>query len=240
MSLKSLLSARGLERAFDGLLRVAAMGLLASMCAAAVLDVSRAWDVWYYHMPFAARIAGVVSRQSFVYHTLDEARFRGFPLLCETLQGMLWRVTHRPESANLVAFFAVPVVALFLRARFGVPLHMTVLALLAVPLVQIHAAACYVDLPANCAVAILVLLTLHAYTTPLTASKWAIAIVFGAAAFAANSKVLLHPVVVVSLVALCPGTSVASALAHASNFVRHAGALSASVCDPAQEPCTLP
>jgi hypothetical protein len=203
VSPKSPAFARRLERLFDVLLRVAAIGLLTSMFVAAVGDVSRAWDVWSYHLPFAARIAGTVSAQSFVFHPRDEARFHGFPLLCEALQGLLWRVTQRPESANLVAFFAVPVVSLFLRRRFGVPPHMAVLGLLAVPLVQIHATSCYVDLPANSAVAILVLLTLQAYAASETPSVWALVFAFGAGAFAANSKSLLHPIVFVSLGAFC-------------------------------------
>src|SRR5208282_4614139 len=89
-------------------LAVFAWALLASMLAAAVHDVSMAWDVWYYHLPFAARIAGIVPAAQFTYDPLNQARFDGFPLLAETLQGALWRITGRAESANLVAFATIP------------------------------------------------------------------------------------------------------------------------------------
>ena len=116
------------------------------MLVEALHDVSRAWDVWYYHLPFAARIAGIVPASQFAYDPLNQARFDGFPLLGEALQGLLWRITGRPESANLVAFSALPLFAWFAKKRLGVPMWATILALLAVPLVQIHATSCYVDL----------------------------------------------------------------------------------------------
>ena len=43
------------------ILRLIAFGLAISIFAAALHDVSRAWDVWYYHLPFAARIWGIAS-----------------------------------------------------------------------------------------------------------------------------------------------------------------------------------
>src|SRR5258708_40243001 len=96
-------------------LSIAAWGLLACILAAAVTDVSLAWDVWYYHLPFAARIAGIVPADQYAYDAMNQARFDGFPLLGETLQGLLWRVTGRPESANLVALSSLPLFAWFLR-----------------------------------------------------------------------------------------------------------------------------
>ena len=37
------------------LLQALALALALSTFAAGLHDVSRAWDVWYYHLPFAAR-----------------------------------------------------------------------------------------------------------------------------------------------------------------------------------------
>ena len=189
-----------LEGLLDGLLRLTAFGLLISMLVAALHDVSQAWDVWYYHLPFGARLWGLVPQSDFIFTDENGARFSGFPLLGEWLQGLLWRLTRIPTAANLVAFSSVPAVAVFLRIRFGVPLHLTVVALLAIPLVQTHATSCYVDLPANSAVAVLVMLTLDAYARRTRLSMRTLLLAFCVAALAANMKCLLHPLIFTSLV----------------------------------------
>lgn len=183
-------------------LALVAWGLLVSMLVAAFHDVSMAWDVWYYHLPFAARIAGIVPADQFAYDPMNQARFDGFPLLGEALQGLLWRITGRPESANLVALSSVPLFAWFAQRRLGVPMHLTILALLAVPLVQIHATCCYVDLPANMAASALVLvaISIHASNAAPRARDLALAGVL--AAIAANMKALMHPIVLAALVAI--------------------------------------
>jgi hypothetical protein len=196
------------------------------MLAAACLNVSRAWDVWDYHLPFAARIAGIVPQSEFAFHAENEARFAGFPLLAERLQGWLWRLTGRPESANLLAFISVPALAAFLRVRFDVPIHLAILGLLAIPLVQLHATSCYVDLPANVAVAILVLTTMDAFATANAPSPRSVLAAAGAAAFAANTKVLMQPIVVVALAAFgirCAWTE------RATNSVRKTLAIAGSL-----------
>jgi hypothetical protein len=186
----------------DRALAIAAWALLASILAAALHDVSMAWDVWYYHLPFAARIAGIVPAAEYAFEPLNEARFDGFPLLAELLQGLLWRITGRPESANLVAFSAIPLFAWLMKKRFDVPMHATLLALLAVPLVMIHASSCYVDLPANAAVAGVVMITIRAYGTDEKPDRKTLVLACVLGAVAANMKVLLHPIVLVALVAL--------------------------------------
>ncbi len=172
------------------------------MVAAAFHDVSMAWDVWYYHLPFAARIWGIVPARDFAYDPMNQARFDGFPLLGEALQGFFWRVTGRPESANLVALGSVPLFAWFVRRRFDVPMHASLLALLAVPLVQIHATCCYVDLPANIAASALVLLAIFVCASSESVRARDLVAAGFLAAIAANTKALLHPVVFVALVAL--------------------------------------
>ena len=186
----------------DRALALLAWGLLASMFAAALHDMSLAWDVWSYHLPFAARIAGIVPADRFGFDPLDQARFAGFPLLMETLQGALWRVTGRPESANLVAFSAVPLFAWFLKRRFAVPFHFSVLALLAVPLVQIHATSCYIDLPANAAASVVVLLAADAWARPEPPTGRSLLLAGASAAIAINSKALTHPIVLLALLAI--------------------------------------
>ncbi|HEX4512113.1 MAG TPA: hypothetical protein VH054_01210, partial [Polyangiaceae bacterium] len=183
-------------------LAVTAWAVLAGILAAALHDVSLAWDVWYYHLPFAARIAGIVPADQFAYDPMNQARFDGFPLLGETLQGLSWRITGRPESANLVAFSAVPLFAWFMKKKMGVPLHATLLALLAIPLVMIHATSCYVDLPANACAAALVLLAIRAWVDENAPDTKTLALALILGAVAANMKALMHPMVLVALCAI--------------------------------------
>lgn len=176
-------------------LRILACVLLASMIVAAWHDVSKAWDVWFYHLPFAARIFGIVDAASYTFGKANQARFDGFPLFGEFLQGLFWKVTGRIECANLVALLSIPALAYFLRRLFEVPLHLTVLALLAVPLVQIHATACYVDLPANTWAAMLVLLAYRQVVVNEPPSPRVLAAAGALAAATANTKFQLVPIV---------------------------------------------
>ena len=192
-------------RVLDALLRAAAALVVLSMFATALHDVSQAWDSGYYHLPFAARLAGILPPSVFVFHPANAARFDGFPLLGERLQGLLWRVTGRPECANLVALASVPLLAWFLRRRFAVDLHLTVLALFAVPLVHTHATSAYVDLPANAALAVVVLLAIDAFARPAPATpgrERTLLLAGTCAAIAANMKALLHPLVALGVVLL--------------------------------------
>ena len=84
----------------DIALRSLAVVTTLSILSAALHDVSQAWDSGYYHLPFAARLAGILRPEDFVFHPANTARFAGFPLLGERLQGLLWRASGRPECAN--------------------------------------------------------------------------------------------------------------------------------------------
>jgi len=186
------------DRALRGLGWLALAGSLAT----ALHDASLAWDSWYYHLPFAARLVGLVPASKFGFHAANEARYAGFALLGELLQGVLWRVSGRAESANLVAFASVPLFAWFLQRRWSVPFALTVLALLAVPLVQTHAPSAYVDLPGNAAVSVLVVLVIDVYAADLPVRTVDIALALFASAIAANIKPLLQPIVGLGLAAL--------------------------------------
>lgn len=177
-----------------------AWGLLASMLVTALHDASQAWDVNYYHLPFAGRLVGLLPKTSYVFSAANEARYQGFGLFAELCQGLLWRATGRPESANLVAFVSVPLLAWFARAKLGVPAYLSVLSLLAIPLVHTHATSGYVDLPGNAAASVLVLVTLEAYASDRPIAGRSVGLALLAGAVAANIKPMLQPVVGLSLV----------------------------------------
>lgn len=189
-------------RAFDLVVRAIAVALALGLLAAGWHDVSKAWDTWGYHLPFAARIAGIVAPTSYAFSPENQARYEGFPLAAEALQGLFWRVTSRPESANLVALFALFGLVAFLWRAFRVPPHVALVALVAIPLVQIHATQCYVDLPANAALTVLVLLAYRAWADEGPPAAKHVALAAAAAAFAANAKFQLVPVVVAASLAL--------------------------------------
>lgn len=181
-------------------LAVVATALFVSMGAAAVHDVSKAWDVWYYHMPFAARIAGLVDARTYAFSATNEVRFSGFPLFAEALQGIAWRLTGRPESANLVAFASLPILVLTLKRWWGVPQPASFLAFVAIPCVMIQATSSYVDLFANALAAVLVLGAFRLVVRRDAPSVRELVVLALAAAGAANSKFQIVPVVALAAV----------------------------------------
>jgi hypothetical protein len=189
---------KGWSLVFRGL----AFLLLISMLVAAWHDASQAWDVNYYHLPFAGRLLGLLPATSYVFSDANLARYQGFGLLAEVAQGIFWRVTGRPESVNLVAFASVPLLAWFAAKRLGVPWALTVLSLLAIPLVHTHATSAYVDLPGNAAASVLVLITLEAYASERPVAARTALLAFLAAGVAANVKPMLEPIALVTLLFL--------------------------------------
>jgi hypothetical protein len=191
-----------MPRAFDHALRVVAIVLAASLAVAAWHDVSKAWDTWAYHLPFAARMLGIVGSDAYVFSQDNAQRFEGFPLFAELLQGLFWKITGRPECATFVALFSLFALVAYLKRAFGIAPHVAFIALLAIPLVQIHATQCYVDLPANIGLTVLLLLVYRAWVDP---EPPRLRLLVGAAACAiatANSKFQLVPLVLVASAAL--------------------------------------
>ncbi len=181
-----------------------ALGLAASLLYAALHDVSQAYDVWYYHLPFAARLGGLMDASTYAFSTDNVARYEGFPLLAELVQGILWRVTSHVQSTNLVALGALFGLCVFLWRLFKVPPHLALIAFVAIPLVQMHATSSYVDLPANACATMLLLLVYRelSSSSPLPeSSSWLIACV-ALAAITANSKFQLVPIVLVTAIVI--------------------------------------
>jgi hypothetical protein len=192
----------GMPRAFDHALRVVAIALAASLAVAAWHDVSKAWDTWAYHLPFAARMLGIVGPDAYVFSPDNAQRYAGFPLFAELLQGLFWKITGRPECATFVALFSLFGLVAYLKRAFAIAPHVAFIALLAIPLVQIHATQCYVDLPANVGLTVLILLVHRAWVDP---GPPRVRLLIGAAACAiatANSKFQLVPLVLVASAAL--------------------------------------
>ena len=136
-------------RIYPMVLRMISMTLLLSMSLKAVLEVSTEFDSWWYHLPWAANLWGIVTTEHYIWSGYVQDRFSGFPLLVEFLQGFFWQITGRPEGANLVCLLSLMLYLAFLRTYFRIPVYLSSIALLAIPLVQTHATSTYADLPAN-------------------------------------------------------------------------------------------
>lgn len=185
-------------------LQLIAIVLLGSLALKALFNVSIHSDAWWYHLPWASRLVGLTSAEDYLFEPLSAVRYEGFPLLPELLQGVFWRVTGRVESANLVSFLSLVGFILFLRHFLRTPWWLSIPALLAVPLVQAHAASAYVDLIGNLALAAFLLMLFRAFVVGGTVSGAALAGMMFAAAIAANSKLQLIPLVAVGCLFMMP------------------------------------
>ena len=179
-------------------LKLTALILVSFVFLKAIIDVDRSYDTWVYHLPFAGRMWGITPVEMYEFENHEEARFAGFPILAEWFQGLFWFVFGHVQAANLVSFLSLVIYFCFLKVYFQVPLYLSAIALLAIPLVQTHATTCYVDLPGNLCIAVLILTTYLLYTQDNFTKRnlWAI---FISAACAANIKPQLVPLVFVIL-----------------------------------------
>ncbi|MEO1670987.1 MAG: hypothetical protein AAFR77_09415, partial [Cyanobacteria bacterium J06631_2] len=92
----------------ENILSAIAIVLVAAVFLKAILDVDTNYDPGWYHLPFAARIWGILPKSMFIGdEKWFEPRFDGFPLLAHFLQGFCWRITGRIQSTNLVSFLAI-------------------------------------------------------------------------------------------------------------------------------------
>jgi len=182
-----------LSTLLSALPKVFAALLVLTLFTRAVIDVDLSWDTWMYHMLFAARIWDLIPDGSYIMIAQHEARWEGFPMLAEALQGFLWKITGRPESTDLLALFSLIGFAFFLKSYLRISIYISLLALLAIPLVQIHTTNSYVDLFGNLGLSALIILAYLWYSNDDFASIKNIFITCIAAAVAANTKFQLLP-----------------------------------------------
>lgn len=131
-----------------------------------------------------------------------ELIYQGFPKFANFLQGFFWWIAgiERPQAANLVSLFSLIGYCFFLRSYLKISLALSILGLLAVPLIHIAATACYVDLFCNVFVAILILMTYLLYVRD-DFLNWRNFILFSlAGAAAANTKYLMVPPIAIIMV----------------------------------------
>lgn len=161
----------------------------------AIIDIDANYDVGWYHLPFAARIWGIVPKNSYIAENLIEHRYDGFPLLAHFFQGLLWRITGRIQTTNLVGYFSLLIYFTFLYKFFRVPLYLSIIAIFTIPTVLTHAATSFVDLPGNVAVSLLMMMTYCLFKQSQLPRKRELLLVVLSAAAAVNTKPQLQPLV---------------------------------------------
>ncbi|MEM6611803.1 MAG: hypothetical protein AAF652_06010, partial [Cyanobacteria bacterium P01_C01_bin.72] len=178
----------------ETILSAIAIILVTAVFLKAILDVDINYDPGWYHLPFAARIWGILPKSMFIGdEKWFEPRFDGFPLLAHFLQGFFWRITGRMQSTNLVNFLAIIGYLWFLKGIFRIPLYLSAIALFSIPLVLTHASTSFVDLLGNVGTSILVLITYRFYLQRQLPDKKELLLAFLGAAIAANTKTQLQP-----------------------------------------------
>lgn len=177
------------------ILSAIALIITTSIFLKAIIDIDVNYDVGWYHLPFAARIWGIVPAESFLSEDIIEYRFDGFPLLAHFFQGLLWKITGRIQATNLVGYLSLIIYFFFLKTYFQVPLYLSAIAIFTIPAVLIHAATSLVDLPGNIGVSIVMMMTYRFFRHSQLPNRYELLITFLGAAAAANIKPQLQPLV---------------------------------------------
>ena len=173
---------------YRGAVAALGWGLVVLVAVRAILTIDPYFDTFAYHLPFAGRLAGVCDDGCFRMADYGEALFAGFPKLFHRLQALFWRVTGAPQALDLLTVAALVLYALFLRQSFAVPAGWTFVALLAVPLIQIHVSSSYIDLPLNLAAAAVILTLLILTRAPERFGARHLGGAFACLVLMANSK----------------------------------------------------
>ena len=170
------------------IMSAAAGALLVLLLLRAVLTIDPYWDVFSYHLPFAARLSGICSQSCFQLGDFLEAAYDGYPKLFHRLQGIVWKITGLAQAEDVLNVAAIGLFCAFLRQWFRVPAASAFCGLLAVPLIQIQATSILVDWPVNLAVAAAILSFVAFVRAPEACGWRRLAVLLGCLAFAANSK----------------------------------------------------
>lgn len=179
----------------DWIFILLAIALFLALGLRAAVSIDPSLEAWWQHLPWAARLGGLMPADGYTWNAFLEQRFAGFPLMIEWLQGQLWRLTGRAETTNLVALGSLALFVLLLRVRFKVPMQLALLGLVAIPLVQVSATGTSADLPANLALAGAFLMLMPLYSGRTLPRLHDAALFFLLCALAAHARLELLPVV---------------------------------------------
>jgi hypothetical protein len=184
-------------RVLHQLMVIAACVLSVLLSARALLTIDPYYDTFAYHLPFAARVIGLCPSSCYRMGELLETRFAAFPKTFELLQGAVWLLAGTPQVVDILNLVFLAAFAFFLHRVFAVPFAWTLVGLLAVPLIQSHVTASYIDLPLNLAVGVAILAIMDMVRRRGEFGWGPLSLVVTCLAFAANSKLIMIPVAAV-------------------------------------------
>ena len=143
----SSLAGRVTLRLGGWVLEGAAIATLALVVLASLLRPVVPWDSWAYHLPFSAWLWDIGdARRTFILGEQLSARYAGFPLFAEFLQGALWKASGSMAASTLVnsASLCALVAAAGIVIRGSLPIM--AFGSLSIPLVAFHSTSNYIDL----------------------------------------------------------------------------------------------
>jgi hypothetical protein len=138
--------------AADAVALLATVAALGTLAVRAMVRLELRWDTFAYHIPFAAKRAGL----GVPYELIDSKRdwYAGFPPLADFVQGALWRLTGSVNATGFANYLAFALFLFFCHRKLGARFWVVALVSLSAPLVVIHAATSYADLFGNALLAI--------------------------------------------------------------------------------------
>jgi len=150
------------------------------------MDVS--WDSITYHLPFAALRTGIITQRQYHLSTWFAGLYAGMPVLPDYLQGMIWRLTSRPQGANFLGLIALLIATCFFWLRHKIPFGLLLAALLGVPAILLQSTSALVDLFTNSFATITIFSIFIAWIDPETFSIRDVIIALICLAVAVNTK----------------------------------------------------
>lgn len=135
-------------------LNLTAIIILVLLGLRALSAIDTSWDSLAYHLPFAGRLVGILNPQELMLSARIEQYYLGFPLLAETLQGLMWLLTGRLAATNLASLLCLVILIIITVKRLKLEFWKVALVLLSVPLIQIHSVLSYIDLIGGCLITI--------------------------------------------------------------------------------------
>jgi hypothetical protein len=181
---------------------VAAVAMLL-LCVRALNRFDDSWDGTAYHLVFAAFRSKLLSLDDFRPLPLFMDYYSGFPSFLDIVSGYTWRFTGSILVLQVFPLVAILVLAVFWRWRFGLSMGWTLIAILAVPVIQTSATALYVDTFTNCLFAIPVSTVSMAFIDRRPLDKSDVVISLFSLAIAANCKSQFGPLATILLVLMC-------------------------------------
>lgn len=135
--------------------------MIALLALKAISEVDAVWDSLNYHLPFAARRAGLIPADAYRFQEWLELCYQGIPALPYYLYGALWRLFGTANAANLVSVAAFAAYVLIAGRLIEAPRTIIAIALLAIPVIHVNVASSYTDLTTNLSFAgVLIIATL--------------------------------------------------------------------------------